>query len=368
MRSGRGAYPCRMHGSSRLFLGAIAAVTTAEVVGVVTDGGRRKPLLWHDLLTERKHAQMCALAARGGADVVFIGCSHTVLGIDAEIVSEHGPATARPAFNAALYRAMPQTSAHWLESVVLPLLRPRLVIWGLSPLHFNDNGVLHREIWEKYSRAPAHRAQRPASWAKEVFRRSTVARLPVMLTAGRRRETLASFRAGLSDLTGGRFSVSTIPGELGSRGLGNKTEHFSYATTDRQRYVIEVEALGDYRDAGVQAGHVESGIQSCRRAGAEVVLLRMPMTDDVLAGFVDGRSTVDDADRRLAARAADWGVPVLDVTKVVGENSNFADFVHLNGVGRRLFSIAVASHLEGLLQGEEADLRRSASRPTVIKS
>src|SRR5438309_339340 len=141
---------------SRLGLAAGAAaaglLAGVEAAGVLVDGARDKPLIWHEQLTERKYFQIRNRALLGGADVVSVGCSHSVFGFDTKLLAEE--AGLGLGYNAAIYRAVPPLVGPWLDRIVLPLLRPKLVVWGMSALHLNDNSVLHKNIWEDFSGSP----------------------------------------------------------------------------------------------------------------------------------------------------------------------------------------------------------------------
>lgn len=107
------------------------------------------PVLWGDLETQWKVAQMDGLAATGEADVVFLGSSIVNAGFDPELFAELSePGTV--VYDAALNATSPHLLELWAKEIMLPRLRPDLVVIGLSSRELNDHGISQAEQYERY--------------------------------------------------------------------------------------------------------------------------------------------------------------------------------------------------------------------------
>jgi hypothetical protein len=87
----------------------------------------------------------------------------------------------------------------------------------------------------------------------------------------------------------------------------------------------------------------------------------MPITDDVTPSFPQGEIDIKDGDEAMRALADRLGVIVIDFSEELsGNEALFADFIHLNGVGRHAFSKRLGAALRSELRrgtslGAEAD-------------
>jgi hypothetical protein len=80
------------------------------------------------------------LARIGGADVVFVGTS-LVNGAADAFVAARGVGGGHGAYNAALSAGLPLIMEPWTTDVVLPRLRPKLLVLGLSSMDFADSAA-----------------------------------------------------------------------------------------------------------------------------------------------------------------------------------------------------------------------------------
>jgi hypothetical protein len=89
--------------------------------------------------------------------------------------------------------------------------------------------------------------------------------------------------------------------------------------------------------------------------GIEVVLVLMPLTDDLVALHPNGEADVAAGMRALEAEAEAAGVELLRYDSGPWPEEIFADPLHLNGQGTEIFSELVAADVaaspDGILRG-----------------
>ena len=117
---------------------------------------------------------------RGRAEVVFAGTSMMRdAALPAEMSICRGPGST--CYNASLSAGVPTVMEHWLLDVVVPTLRPRVVVLGLSSLDFNDRGPRQKEAIATYTRAPEIRDDVYARAARAAARVSYLVRYRAVL-------------------------------------------------------------------------------------------------------------------------------------------------------------------------------------------
>lgn len=297
---------------------AVALLAVAECLARLRERALPAFRYWHDQLTTGKWHQLRALRREPPVDVVLAGSSQMLTALDP---------TAMPfrCYNAALYRAVPAVMTEWLRDEVLPALRPRLVVWGISILDLNDNGLFHSGIHEKYT---ASVARRPG-WRRWLLLHSA------LLRRGR------TLLRPAPDVDPTR--TKPLPALLGPMGKGMEYVAFDeYRLSDDKREFIETQIVEGFSMGGAQVAALRAGIALVRAAGADVVLAEMPCTEEFVAMYPHGWDDLA-ASRALLRRVADEAgvafVPVPDDAPMWW----FADCVHLNGNGMRAFSSVVGS-------------------------
>jgi hypothetical protein len=129
-----------------------ASIAVAVIVVVLAELALRgasahiPPVLeWDNWQTQNKAAAMERLGAVGGASVVMVGSSMVNSGFDPDLFTQlyrkTGPADRRPAFNAALDGSNIHLTELWTLKVVVPRLKPRVVVIGMNSAELNENGV-----------------------------------------------------------------------------------------------------------------------------------------------------------------------------------------------------------------------------------
>lgn len=299
-------------------------VVAAEALARLLE--RRLPAyrFWHDQLTTGKWHQLRALRSEPPVDVVLAGSSQMLAALDP---------TAMPfrCYNAALYRAVPTVTAEWLRDEVLPAVRPRLVVWGVSILDLNDNGLFHSGIHERYTASPA----RHPGWRLWLLVHSALAR---------RGRTLLRPAPDVDPTR-----TKPLPALLGPMGKGMEYVAFDeYRLSDDKREFIETQIVAGFAMGGAQAAALRSGVETVRAAGADVMLVEMPCTEEFVLMYPRGWDDVAEARRLLASLASEVGVAFVPASDDLPQRW-FADCVHLNGVGMRELSARVGDAVAGRL-------------------
>jgi hypothetical protein len=233
-------------------------------------------------------------------------------------------------YNAALYRAVPGVTSEWLRDEVIPALRPRLVVWGLSILDLNDNGLFHSGIHERYTASVARRrgVRRWLLTYSALFRRAPALRHP---------RTLLRPPPNTDDPTANK-RLATLLGPMG-KGL-EYVEFDTYRLSDDKREFIESQIVAGFSMGGAQIAALRRGVETVRAAGAEVVLVEMPCTDEFVEMYPNGLADLLASRDLLRSVAADLGVAFVAAPDDLPQRW-FADCVHLNGVGMREWSARV---------------------------
>jgi hypothetical protein len=314
-----------------LAAGAVALVALALVLELLIRRAERalgQYPLWHDVLTTGKWHQLRRVRRGPPVDVLLAGSSQMLMALDPTTVV----APPLRCYNAAIYRGVPSVMTPWLEEVVLPAARPRWVVWGISVLDLNDNGKFHRGIDERFGSALARRrGARPA-----LKRRFALARHPGLLLNPVRAVRLVVQRDPTAD--------SALLAVLGDMGQGMEyLDYDTYMLSDTKRGFVQEEIVNNFSMGGRQIEALERGVAAARRAGARVVLVEMPATQEFTDMYPRRDADVADARALLQATAERLAVPWLPASELPREW--FADCVHLNGRGMRAWSVEVGEAL-----------------------
>ena len=342
---------------------AVFAVIVASLELVIRSLASRfpKPLDWHAWEAQHKVAAMQALAAEGGASVAFFGASDVNAAADPDALTSM-LGSSRPAFNAALNGATMRTLEPWALSVVLPYLKPDLVVLGLHTYALNDGSY--------GGKRGANKFRRSCGWQRHCPTPSPPQRLLLSLerhlyliryrrflfepTIARRRRFFR-IRRFLSDP---RYLFHTTRGNhatVSRLGVLDALWIFSgegYSIPERMRAVWEEQYLNDYRVGGEELAAFRRFVNGVRASGAELLVILVPVTADWTALHPHGQRDEDDFLQLLDSTIAEAEIPFLDMNAEftrLGHVEYFADPVHLNVNGRRYFTEGCFPRIQGLV-------------------
>ena len=330
------APPRRRWIASRVVLPLLAVVLGCEVAVLALEPSL-PPVVDHSTRDyEAKIEQMDALAASGGADVVFAGTSQVMFSVDPAVLEDSGAAWS--SYNAAVPGGVPTINAHWLLDEVVPRIQPSTVVYGIGPIDLHRTATT-MELEERY-------------YASRSVRDDLLGRLE-RWTAGvsalvRNRESLRQpdviVKSAL-DRVRGRTQASAIEEITAFRGLdaGGHASQFDPHKFTTDRFPIAPQDLADYSVGPEVMQAIEETVVELHDRGIDVVLLALPVADE-MAGWLPGGT--DDIERAMDALrdvAARTDTPILDLATGMSDEFWFADPMHLNRVGASVFNAALAS-------------------------
>jgi hypothetical protein len=316
-----------------------SVVVTALLVLVGAEAGVRtfaddlpRALEWGNIEAELKADRMTQLQRFGvRASVAFVGSSMMDVGVDPEKM-DLGSKPDEVAFNAALFATDARTMAFYTEHVVVPRLRPRVVVIGVSSFDLNDGGDTQRISYENIVNSPE---------AKRVTgRRSTIEEIDAFATTHsaimRHRTTLRSPAELAKDDVVQDASVN--PYGVMSAFQGPRPK---YQVTGFFKNLARNETYKAFSVGGSQLRALDRVIGSLRADGIGVVVVKMPLTMDAVDLHPNG---VEDYERFKTAvkQVVDrHGVQYVDVPTARDGSGGFYDPVHLNNAGQKYFSDAL---------------------------
>ena len=328
-----------------------------RAVGHVAD----EPLWWHDLVTQRKELRMRELARKGPVDVVVIGSSMMLYGVDPEVV---GRRLGTRCYNPSIYRGVPRVTETWLRDFVLPVLKPRLVVASFCAIESNDVGPLVGRYEEYkaarvFSRSPLRRLQIALARRSYAVRFAPMAKLPGKLL----RNVLTALRTP----SAWRWHVPLeVPGKIGPLGEGTDMLDRSFAVMPRMGELVRGQVGPGYVNGGEQYAAWGRMPELCRSHGASLVFAAMPAprsTFDTV--FEGGYDAFLREQARLVALAESTGAPYVDVTEGIDDERYFADQMHCNRLGRDVFTARLADALVPYWSAVADDTRGDADRHGV---
>jgi hypothetical protein len=319
--------------------GAVVLVLGAAEILLRRAASRLRPLSeWRNWEMEFKVAAVNNLSAEGGASVVAVGSSTMNAAVDPEVLSQRTDRT-RPAFNAALNGAGMRLLELWTLRIVLPRLRPDIVVIGLGSGEVNKGNAVGKRLLDALLTSPAGgedttegtRSGRLIRWVEE---RSFVVRYRRFLG-----------RASL-------FQPDPRQRASECRRLGLLrwflVFRFRKYTIEDQQIQLWKEVLDGYEVGGEEMAALGRLIDGLRAAGVAPVVVRMPCTDDWVDLHPGGRRDFENFETALDSAARQHDVPHVDLRTPFSSLEEFADPVHLNGEGQVRFTNLLADVLAQL--------------------
>jgi hypothetical protein len=286
------------------------------------------PLVWLNREAQNKVTAMDALRqAKGGSAVVFVGSSMMNAAEDPALTTKL-LGLKHPAFNAAIDGADIRSLEFWTLHVVVPRLRPRVVVIGVSSREFNDNGLNQRGFERKFFDSEAVRRldgrlgtlARVEAWLddhSDLLRYRTVLRRPA--------EARAVPRPTDVDALGVAASIRPF-----------QRRPYGFGKVFRRRITDLV--LNDYAIGGVEVAALDRLVRGLDRLAIKVVLVEMPVTDDVIPMHPRGQADYASFRRAFAAFVATHDVVSVDMRTPFPDTAEFVDPLHLDARGSRQFT------------------------------
>jgi hypothetical protein len=314
----------------------LAVLLLAEGGVRAVSGSLQEPRTWHNWETENKVASLDRLAKQGGASVVFIGSSQMNAQLDPEQFRDERD-DPRPPFNAAINGSDPRMQELWIRHVVVPRLKPSVIVIGLTSRDLND--AVRPTQYNLFSRAEATRAltgdlsllerlERRVERYSELFRYREGLRRPVEAAeGGDEREEQAS----VTDL--GVLDAIVI----------YSTPRYQFTPEFERR--MKRDSGRRFRTGGAQVAALERTLAFLRREGITTVIVNNPVTPDAFTILPGGRESHASYKETLARVAAEFGADLVDLEPLFTGTTGFADPYHVNFDGRTIVTRALAERL-----------------------
>jgi hypothetical protein len=317
----------------------IIMLLAAEMAVRIRASALPPPQKWSTPDLTHKDQQIADLQRRTGASVVFLGSSSIDGALDASTI-RHGVAS-RPAYNAGLRGGSVRMVSTWAQLVVVPRLRPEVVVLGVVSRELSGNDPVTDQREEDFFAAPAtryllesenllQRVERNIEDVSDLFEYRTVLRQP------------RTFRAFLG------LSVAPVI-----------TDPNIYIAPDGQ-FLIFLEGtyqpsqqfsdeMRGYNLGDAQVARLRRLLTFLSERAEHVIVVNMPVTKDYVALHPRKRKDYDVFSRVLEQEAERAGAPYIDAG--VWPNRFFADPVHVNSAGSRRITKIIDDEIDALPAG-----------------
>lgn len=319
---------------------AILLILLAELAVRVAEPKLQDPLLWPGWEAQNKVKAMEALETKGGASVVFVGSSMVNAGFNATIATpELG--FDRPAFNAALNGSDLRATSIWTRKVVAPRLRPDIVVVGFNSGELNDHWNEPDSLYSRLIESP---------YGKRAAERGVLAEIDAWLID---RSALVRHRSVLRKPMDAfkRERVQRAQGvdRLGRLRALDTFQQWPYSPGLSKQLGVWDKVFRNYRPGGAQFEALDLLVRDLTEKGIKVVLIRMPVTKDVLPLYPAGIADRERFNTVLASFVSTHPVTFIDGEARIGYDTKlFVDPLHLNAAGERDFTTFVAGKLRDL--------------------
>jgi hypothetical protein len=283
---------------------------------------------WRNWEMQHKVDALTDLAREGGASIVAVGSSTMNAAVDPDLLSQLTDRNC-PAFNAALNGAGMRLLELWTLRIIVPRLRPDIVVIGLGSGEINRGNIVAKRLLRSFLTSPA--------WGELTGEGSAAVR---WIHGLEERSFLVRYRRYL----GRRSLFQPDPFERASacRRLGLLRwflifRYRPYVIEDRQVKIWK-EALNEYEIGPEDLAALDRLIDGLRAAGVVPLLVKTPSTADWVGfhpgGEKDFKSFEDAVDSVVRRRE----VPFADLMAPLSSIEEYADPVHVNGAGQERFT------------------------------
>lgn len=322
--------PTTSEGKRRRLIPLIVAVALLALIDVSVRAAVPRAAsfnAWNDWQATHKVEAIDALARRGGSPLVLMGSSMMDYAVDPAALSKQ-LGLQRPAFNASLNGAEARLMDFWLLNVVVPRLRPRFVVIGVSSRELNDLGRGTREAFE---------AVRNSYGGRTVA--DDLSPTQRILEVGERVSGIVRYRA-LLRVPSRLVNAEPLEAALAVSALGAPT-HPRRLDTYRTLPPIS----GGFAVGGSAMRALEHLVERLKSSKIRVLLVEMPISPDGYARHPNGMADYRSFQQTIAQFVATTGTSFADLLTPFPTTEWFGDTLHLNRRGRERFTQLLAGTL-----------------------
>jgi hypothetical protein len=288
------------------------------------------PVIWSGPEMQIKYSQMQHLRHTGRTGgIVIVGSSVADVGFDPARMATDA-ATRIPIYNASLLGANVETVRWWTDHVVIPILHPREIVFGVSSREVNANDPEGAQLGAQFFAAPAvrhlsgtesfwERLERYGGDVSYLFRYRKTFRHPSQLVD---QSTSMQFQEKQSTSLG--FELFFTGG--------------MYQRSAADNNFFQTTILRHFAVAPSKVGIIAGILDDVHRAGIRMLVVDVPVTQDYVALHpAGGYAAYRQALAGVVARAGD-----RLVLGPVWPNAFFSDPLHVNGAGAGRLTAMVA--------------------------
>ena len=329
---------------------AMIAAGSAEAAVRVATNLRLPTGEWFDPVLDLKTRAM-RRRRPGSCEVAFVGGSTTYASIIPEAFTAHVRKDLR-AYNAGFRLGVPRVYARWVNDVVIPQLRPRWLILGISAADLNDNGLSAASTLEAYLASRFHRRSPRMDALAAAVQLSAAVRYRASYRHPR--VLLRASARGVKDLVTGTPAHRGDRVEATSSGHAVAYSNRHYLETENFGRLIRDDLLVRFSHGGIEFDAVRRTAELARRSGARVAITWLPIAPPTLRFFPDGRRTEQAVYADVRRLAVELSCPFVTPPEELNDLALFADPVHFNAAGANRFSMWLGRELAPTLLGETA--------------
>ena len=294
-----------------------------------------EPTLWHATNVQTKLDYLRDLQRDHDVDVLFVGNSTVLAGIDPEAFDHNRgvEGTNRAAFNGAL-EGLPAYGALTFSKIYLNYIHPKVLVYGITPQDINRNSPSGQNLTDKIERAPLTLVESRDSFAGWLLGQALDS------------SVLFRYRFVLHQYL---LSAGSLPAPVkiyfNKRGFVASNERLSDVSPTSRGIYYNKDGVLNYNPTGTQLTALQELMAYCREQKVQLVLLNMPLSDNYYGNF----RSPDDYQRYLstvAQLAGEFNVPLWDMENLPEvakfNDDKFADFNHLNRFGAKELSALLA--------------------------
>ncbi len=302
-------------------IGFLGAILAAEIAVRIATPILARPLAWYAQQAQVKADDLSDHAGEvDWAPVVFVGSSSTRDAFDPSLFRQLTGCDL-DAYNAGLTGLRPRALEHFLSEWVLPMARPRVVVYGFTTNAINVDGS--DEFWNRYREAAAVRTGRVAEFSRTLARLSALWR----------------YRATIRDPVYLKPTLDRIlPWSEPIEPWKELVD--GYADPGRSPYHLGTFTMEHFEPSEVEARAFSAVLDTSIQSGAETWAVLMPTSPDYRRSHDRARVTFRDAANMLERRVRASGARFLDLAEVVPPEG-FQDAMHVNTDGAGIVTMSI---------------------------